>query len=47
MTDFEYELLNVMKELLKTVGFINLRLGEIRDELHELNGLSTYEEEDY
>lgn len=47
MTDFEYELLNVMKELLKTVGFINLRLGEIRDELHELNGLSAYEEEDY
>lgn len=45
MTDFEYELLNVMKELLKTMGYINLRLGEIRDELHELNGLSGYEED--
>lgn len=41
MTEFE-------KEFLKLMGYINLRLGEIRDELHELNGYDDceYEEDD-
>lgn len=39
MTEFE-------KKVLALMGYINLRLGEIRDELHELNGYEGEEEED-
>lgn len=41
MTEFEQKSLRLME-------FINLRLGEIRDELHELNGyqeLNDFEDE--
>ena len=39
MTEFE-------KKFLELMSYINLRLGEIRDELHELNGYEEEEEED-
>ena len=39
MTEFE-------KRLLDLIGYINLRLGEIRDELHELNGYEDEEDEE-
>ena len=39
MTDFE-------KKLLELMGYINLRLGEIRDTLHELNGYEGEEDEE-
>jgi len=39
MTEFETRLLDLMR-------YINLRLGEIRDELHELNGYDDEEDEE-
>ena len=39
MTEFE-------KRLLDFMGYINLRLGEIRDELHKLNGYEYDEDEE-